>query len=401
MLAVSKKTKRKRYPFFYPRDAYAFVRFYCHMLEDFPQYKDEILEILFKIAEFIFYIADKNGMYFQRYDVKGKNRAIYKQEDATACALLSLCLIVEFIPELKEKLKKLLIKSFNCIYDQIFDASIGLFTSTTSAQESSIEYGYTLWTNSAYIFLLQKVKSLFPDFSHPLISNLNRIIHTFKSLLILDNRRFLRRITLKGERDFNFDASMIAPIIFPFEIDIDKKIYTRTFEEMLTILWDPELGGIMRYHPFIHDADFHNHAGNGPWMQYTAILAQFFFAEKDFEKAQKLISCIEKYKTERGDIAEHLTTVERFEYFWKKEWETGLDFKKEFDERILLPEITFSQILKETINMYKNYLQIKNKIKKSEDKIIVFSSPLMWAHSEYAIALIQKKRGNFKNEKIS
>jgi len=40
---------------------------------------------------------------------------------------------------------------------------------------------------------------------------------------------------------------------------------------------DPEFGMIMRYLPFYDDFAVHVHAGNGPWLQYTAVLAQYHF----------------------------------------------------------------------------------------------------------------------------
>jgi GH15 family glucan-1,4-alpha-glucosidase len=157
-------------------------------------------------------------------------------------------------------------------------------------------------------------------------------------------------------------------------------------------LWDPELGMVMRYLPFIKDFSTHVHAGNGPWLQYTCMLAQFHFWNGNTQRGDQLLKAIDEHSTEDGEIPEHLSTCNRFDHFMEHEWQTGIDFAKEFDEHILLDNLAFDKILEEANNMSRSYEAtgracIRDSARK-EGGYIRFATPLMWAHAEYARALM-------------
>ncbi len=162
-------------------------------------------------------------------------------------------------------------------------------------------------------------------------------------------------------------------------------------------LWDPELGMIMRYLPFYKDFAIHVHAGNGPWLQYTAILAQFHFWEGNTHRGDELLKTIDQYRSEKGEIPEHLSTCRRFENFLEGEWKTGIDFEKEFHKPILLDHVNFDTILEEANNMSQSYEKTKNMCmltdkSKVEGGYIQFALPLMWSHVEYSRALLVRAK---------
>ena len=155
-------------------------------------------------------------------------------------------------------------------------------------------------------------------------------------------------------------------------------------------LLDPKLGGLQRYLPFTEDISTHIHAGNGPWMQYTAMLAQYYFRGGNTKKGDGLLHLIDNYKTEEGYIPEHLTTRKRFDEFMRLEWNTGLDFKKEFGEETLLPGLPFDRIVEELDVMKNSYERLRDSGSTDENEVIHFACPLMWSHVEYAMALLEK-----------
>jgi GH15 family glucan-1,4-alpha-glucosidase len=158
-------------------------------------------------------------------------------------------------------------------------------------------------------------------------------------------------------------------------------------------LWDPELGMIMRYLPFYKDFSTHVHAGNGPWLQYTAVLAQYHYWNGNISRGDELLGMIDSYKNEKGEIPEHLSTCRRFEEFMEREWNPGIDFQKEFYKPILLDNVEFDKILEEANNMQKSYEETGSSCiirddTSAEGGYIQFAAPLMWSHAEYARALL-------------
>jgi GH15 family glucan-1,4-alpha-glucosidase len=148
---------------------------------------------------------------------------------------------------------------------------------------------------------------------------------------------------------------------------------------------------LQRYLPFIEDPHTHIHAGNGPWLQYTSMLAQYYYFTGNLEKGDKIISIIDEYASREGYLCEHLTTAERFYEFKRLEWLPGNDFDKEFALDILVPGITYDLIVEELNHMKNAYDEIDRKIMtQKDDKYLTFALPLMWSHAEYAMALMMR-----------
>ena len=165
-------------------------------------------------------------------------------------------------------------------------------------------------------------------------------------------------------------------------------------------LWDPLLGGLQRYLPFTEDINTHTHAGNGPWMSYTAILAQYYYKTGKIRRGDEILRLIDNYRTPEGYIPEHLSTRERFEEFLRLEWDTGLDYEKEFSREILLPDIPFNHIVEELNHMRRAYSRVLKWCTYNRDaRFIRFCCPLLWAHSEYTKALLERENKEKENGK--
>ncbi len=89
----------------------------------------------------------------------------------------------------------------------------------------------------------------------------------------------------------------------------------------------------------------------------------------------------------------------------KREWQTGIDFAKEFYKEILLEHVTFDNILEEAINMRRAYTETEKKCiilnsHFNEGGYVKFCLPLMWSHIEYARALMIRNKDWWKISKV-
>ena len=115
------------------------------------------------------------------------------------------------------------------------------------------------------------------------------------------------------------------------------------------------------------------------------------------------MSTIDRYRNDKGEIPEHLSTCKRFEWFMEKEWDPGEDFAKEFHKPILKENVNFDWILKEANNMANSYKETGAKCmipdrKNPEGGYIQFALPLMWSHAEYSRALLMRERDWWKSK---
>jgi GH15 family glucan-1,4-alpha-glucosidase len=222
------------------------------------------------------------------------------------------------------------------------------------------------------------------------------------SELFMTGDRYVRRINPQGKMDLRPDFTLLSPFYFGFlhyKVPMDKSV--RFMEKQLT---HPALGMIMRYLPFYDDFSVHVHAGNGPWLQYTAILAQYHYWSGNTQRGDALLSTIDKYTNEKGEIPEHLSTCKRFDWFMEKEWRSGIDFDKEFHKPILLEDTDFDCILEEANNMARSYEETGSKCMienraQAEGGYIQFAMPLMWSHAEYARALLIREKNWWKTRR--
>ncbi|ODS31818.1 MAG: hypothetical protein SCARUB_03066 [Candidatus Scalindua rubra] len=403
-----------RYPYFYPRDVACVSGLLAYLSTSDFSIADDVYELLKSIAKFVLKILRDDGYLGQRYALSGEEKSVYKQEDNNAHGLIILSnylLTAEKRGEDIQDIDKFLLSINNASQFAIknyYRPEINLFHSTTSIHESALEEGFSCWTNFAYLkafYLVSKVNSeldtpdIIPD-----------KILTFKSAfkhnlfgIMVSNKRFLRRIDQKGNYDFKPDFTLLSPFYFGFGNE-DKNLLDNSAGFMERQLWDPELGMIQRYLPFSGDIEIHTHAGNGPWLQYTAVLAQYHYWCKNAEKGDGLVSLIDRYKNEKGEIPEHISTCKRFDAFIESEWKTGIDFAKEFDKHILQDNLDFDKILEEANNMQRTYNEVAERcmipdITMEEGGYVMFVTPLMWSHAEYMKALLYK-HGLYSNDSM-
>jgi len=397
-----------RYPYVYPRDCACASMLFRQMVEKDLGPDKEAFSLLRGIAQFMAFVQTEEGEWVQRYGLKGQNKAIYIQEDNTAHGaiilanyLLASCHRKENPAELDEYLQKIK-RAIQFAIKHFYRQEIYLFFSTTSVHESAIEKGYSIWVNHLYILLLNLTAQLtlkfsLKDFFSEELSFKRAFCHSVHQHFVL-NERFVRRITASGTFDLRPDVTLLSPVYFQCKeekcetcvLENNPRIITNTVEFMVGGLWDPELGMLQRYLPFTEDIETHLHAGNGPWIQYTSMLAQYYYKSGEIQRGDTILNHIDKYRSEEGYIPEHLSTKRRFEEFIRLEWESGLDVRKEFHAEILIPNLSYDLIADEIFFMKKSYDKIREDIAKNNKDIIQFATPLMWSHIEYASALIAR-----------
>jgi GH15 family glucan-1,4-alpha-glucosidase len=267
-----------------------------------------------------------------------------------------------------------------------------------------MEEGYTCWVNFWFLYafsLAHEVAMLLDEkelISSTHLSFRKHFLHSVNELFMTGDR-YVRRIDPQGNMDLRPDFTLLSPYYFGFlQYAPQMERSVRFLERQL---WDPELGMIMRYLPFYKDFATHVHAGNGPWLQYSAILAQYHFWNGNQGRGNELLDLIDGYRNRDGEIPEHLSTCKRFEWFMEKEWRPGIDFQKEFHQPILSEGIDFDCILEEANNMARSYEETGKKCmitdsRAREGGYTQFAMPLMWSHVEYSRALLVRAKDWWK-----
>lgn len=397
-----------RYPYVYPRDSSSASMLFRQMVEKDLDSNGDAFNILNGMAKFIAYVQDESGKWEQRYGLNGQNKAIYVQEDNTAYGAIILanylltCYSRNEEPAKLEDYLKRIKKAIQYALKYFYREEIFLFFSTTGIHESAIEKGYSIWANHVYIHFFNLILQLTKKFDlkglfDEELSFKSRFCQSVHRRFILSNR-FVRRITKEGTFDLRPDVTLMSPVYFQCKeghcdscvLDENPDIITNSVNFMVENLWDSELGMLQRYLPFTEDIETHIHAGNGPWIQYTAMLAQYFYKTGLIERGDAILNQIDKYRTAEGYIPEHLSTKRRFEEFIRLEWEVGLDARKEFHPEILIPNLSYDFIVEELFFMKKSYDKIRRDIYEGKKTVIQFAIPLMWSHVEYANALIAR-----------
>ncbi len=395
-----------RYPYVYPRDTNCAVQLMRRLAGSTNDYdcREQAFEIMKSMAYFMKDCISPEGSWGQRYSLDGENKSIYKQEDNVAHGIAIICnylLTARFLKRPVENMDDFFVcinKALDYSYTVLYEKELNLFYSTTSIHESAMEEGYTCWVNFSFLYAYSlanevadkkdKKNIIRPEF----LNFRHQFLYSVSELFIGDDR-YIRRTAPDGTRDMRPDFTLLSPFYFGFlHYKTQMENSVRYLEKQL---WDPELGMIMRYLPFYKDFSTHVHAGNGPWLQYTAVLAQFHYWNGNISRGDELLGMIDSYKNEKGEIPEHLSTCQRFEEFMEREWNPGIDFQKEFYKPILLENVEFDKILEEANNMHKSYYEtgkscIIRDDSRAEGGYIQFAAPLMWSHAEYARALLHK-----------
>ncbi len=393
-----------RYPYVYPRDSACASRFLYKLVNSNLKSGEIALRLLGEIARFILNCQREDGYWGQRYGTNADDKGIYRQEDNVAHGVTILCRYllaanmkdVE-IPNL-DRFINAIDKGSEYAYKNYYRNEIHLYYSTTSIHESAIEEGYSIWVNYAYLLMLRLIERVGMKYDildrFPEEMELKSGFESTIDKVFTQSRRYVRRIRPDGQVDFRPDITLMSPFFFGTGMDVEyfdnNDVFEASIEYIEDMLWDPDLGMLQRYLPFIEDFETHIHAGNGPWIQYTAMLAQYCFYAGDIDKGNEIMSIIDGYKTREGFLCEHLTTPERFYEFQRLEWQTGRDFDKEFEMKILIPDMPYDNVVEELTHMKKSYENIEEQCRAVGRENITFATPLMWSHAEYAMALMMR-----------
>jgi CRP-like cAMP-binding protein/GH15 family glucan-1,4-alpha-glucosidase len=395
-----------RYPYVYPRDSACASRFLYKLLISPLKAGRLAFRLLEEVAIFILNCQRDDGFWGQRYGINGEDKSIYIQEDNVAHGVTILCrylLAAKFmgktIPD-TENIIEAIDKGARYAIKNYYRRGIHLFYSTTSIHESAIEKGYSIWVNYAYLLMRRVIERVGTEYGvtdrfAEQVELKDAFESTIENIFSVSNR-FARRLKPDGDIDIRADITLMSPFYFGTGMDVeyfkntDKFIKSMEFIEQT--LWDPVLGMLQRYLPFIEDPHTHIHAGNGPWLPYTAISAQYYFYIGNVERGKEILDTIDKYRSQEGYLCEHLTTPERFREFRRFEWITGKDYEKELStNEIMLSGIPYDFIVEELNHMKKAYDTIERECQeKSGRDYISFAAPLMWSHTEYAMALMLK-----------
>lgn len=388
----------QRYPYIYPRDLAAGARAIARLIERGRHVQDGLAH-LETSARFLLATQREDGYHGQRYDLEGRDRSIYRQEDNPAHAARVLATYLRTAESLGQKVPDAELfldgieRSVRHAVETTYRPGVSLFYSTTTVHESGMERGYTLWNNLAHLrameAYLERCQALGRENGTTRdIARLERIHRENVGRRFSLDGELVRRITPNGRVDRRPDITLLAPFYFGFH-DLAPDAMRASADRIERELWDPELGMLQRYLPYAEDPDVHLHAGNGPWLAYTAMLAQYRAATGEKDAARRILEACARHANARGELPEHLSTRERFLDWWDREWETGVDFRKEFDTEILLPDVGFSRIVEELQHMKTEYERLRQQVMEEHRDVLRFAVPLMWSHAEFVGALLE------------
>lgn len=392
-----------RYPYVYPRDSACASRFLFKVITSPLKAGDSAFRLLGEIARFILECQRADGYWGQRYGIVGDDKAIYKQEDNVAHGIAILCRYLLACKRrgaptpLLERMVSAIEHGFDYAKKNYYRNEIHLFYSTTSIHESAIEEGYSIWVNFAYLLMFRLMERVACDYGMvERFADAMEMKSGFESTIekiFTMSGRFVRRLKPNGEIDLRPDITLMSPFFFGSglveDFFMDSEEFRNSIQYIEQTLWDPDLGMLQRYLPFIEDPHTHVHAGNGPWVQYTSMLAQYYFYTGNMERGNKILAIIDSYKSKEGYLCEHLTTPERYFEFKRLEWLSGDDFDKEFAPGILVPGIPYDLVVEELTHMKKSYEEVERRCAEvGKNGHISFATPLMWSHAEYAMALM-------------
>ncbi len=401
----------KRYPYFYPRDVACASQLLRRLsISDYDS-ADDAFYILKACANFLKDVQGEDGYWGQRYSLNKVNKSIYKQEDNIAHGISICCNYILASLERNEEIENLddfidtIAKSLEYALVNCYKKELHLFYSTTSIHECALEQGFTLWVNFSFLFAFSLAEEVVIKTNRQGIISPNSLKfkkhfrYSVRELFVWGGR-YVRRFTNDGQVDIRPDITLLTPFYYGFDFTNSSEL-EKSVNFLEKQLWDPELGMIMRYLPFEGDFSTHTHAGNGPWIQYTSILAQYHYWNGNLDRGDELLQTIQKYSNENGELPEHLSTCKRFEDFMEKEWQKGIDFEKEFQKETLLDNIKFDIILEEANNMRRSYSETEQKCmiqSMTSDDVgyVLFCLPLMWSHCEYMRALLIRNKDWWK-----
>ncbi|WP_411965971.1 glucoamylase [Haloferax sp. YSMS24] len=390
-----------RYPYAYPRDIACITRAWLAAIRvgiDVEQSRTHVVDA----ARFHLAVQDDDGAWQQRYALDGTDKGIYVQEDNVAHGLRVVSHAVFALDETDawsdvdddfgDAVVDAIGRAVEYAREELYDPNAHLVESTTSIHEGRIESGYTLWVNSAFVSALRQASRALTALGAESTDAAARIDDFLPVLEGGVERAFTspqqvpRRYTPEGELDFRPDVTLFSPYYYGLS-DLFGDAADEAAQRAAKALEDPRLGGLQRFLGFYRDFEVHQHGGSGPWMQYTAWHAQYRYDRGETKAGDEILQNVVSYADDDGYIPEHLTTRARFESFVENEWDTGLDFEKEFDDAALR-DVSFDLVAEELGHMRDSYESIAERVE--TDDVVGFARPLAWCHAEFLAALVRK-----------
>lgn len=385
-----------RYPYVYPRDLMGTARCMAALARRGVETK-RALEVLATSARFLQGVQAPDGSWTQRYRLDGRDVGIYRQEDNLAHGTIVLGLYERTARKLGEEpafdVVPPMERAWRLARQANWRPGVNLFFSTTTVHESAIEQGYTIWNNFAHRRATELLLKVLEERDDRRQDEVRAFLEMFDANLARHftlDAGLARRVTPVGRPDRRPDVTLLAPFYFDAH-EVVGGAQDVAAGRVERELWDPDLGLVARYLPFTEDPTVHAHAGHGPWLAYSAMLAQYHARRGSKARARELLKLVAARAVGDGDLPEHLTTRERFLDFWDREWQTGRDFRKEFDEGILRDDVPFSRVVEELVNMRGEYERMRARVQEGEE-VLAFAAPLAWAHAEYLEAVLLCER---------
>jgi len=348
------------YPYVYTRDLSILIKF---LIENDEKYFAK------SAIDFLMKCQLNNGEWVQRYNDISIRQEDKLQEDNTPLALWAL---LSFIDEYDEydvynKYKIEISKGLNWIESNLNDKN-NLLYSHSSNHEDGINEGFELWTNSvlARVFYLSS-KIIGENKYNDLY---NKVYDSILKNLTFDDR-FIRKIDKKGNKYFEADIILLSPFYFDI-LDCNDILLKNSIKKIEKELYDNNLGGYWRYEDDVYFP--------GPWIIYSAIIAQYYYNVGDKNKGDEIISWIFKHD-DNGELPEHLVSEKQF--------------NKYKDHQIKRAKsMPIEKMKKARINAIKN---LESTFENSN--IAYYAQPILWSHIETARAL--KDGGYIDNINLS
>lgn len=338
----------EEYPYVYTRDLAILIKFLV----------EENQEKLARGAiNFLLKCQLDNGEWVQRYNDSFQRQEDKLQEDNTPLAVWAILSYIKKFSSKKlpgywnNKIDKALTWISNNLNND-FD----LLYSHSSNHEDGINEGFELWTNSVTAKSFWLASKIIGDDKYR--SQYKKIKEAILKLLVKNNR-FIRKIDKNNKKYLEADIILLSPFYFDL-VENNHKYLKNSASYIQNNLYDKDLGGYWRYEDDVYFP--------GPWIIYSAILANYYYNIDSFKKADKILSWIME-QSQNGNLPEHLVS--------RKE------FKKHKDHQIKRAQNMPVEKMKKT-----RLKAIKKLEEKLDDKRVVgYAIPILWSHIETARAL--------------
>ncbi|MFH1849063.1 MAG: hypothetical protein ABH879_02655 [archaeon] len=309
-------------------------------------------------------ISFQSGGWVQKYSAEGKRKDDIVQEDNTPLAVWAILSYVTASGDADygRRVERLVTRACDLVCGNL--GKSGLVRSHTSIHESEINNGYELWNNSASARALELAGQVYGIERH---SRSAGLIKGAIATKLVRNGKLIRRVRMNGTPDLMPDVMLLAP--FYFGIMGDRRLLKNALEAVER-LRDP-MGGYHRYPPESRQKGIVT-LFPGPWVFYTAWVAQMYFALGMRARAEDNLDWIFRMMTPQG-LPEHVISSETF-------------FRCKAEQLRRLKRLEAVRELKEYVAA--GYTGIdRMELIAAKGRIVPYSVPTLWSHVETLRAL--------------